>query len=68
VRPWILEPNPSLTTLIRDAAAEAAASPMASMIVEEASREGVRVLVIGDILYTASSGKTSSVCSVEAKW
>jgi hypothetical protein len=40
---------------------------MASMIVEEASSQGVRVLVVGDILYTASSRETSSVCSVEAK-
>jgi hypothetical protein len=52
---------------IRDAAAEAVASPMASMIVEEACREGVRMLVVGDILYTASSGKRSSVCNFEVK-
>jgi hypothetical protein len=50
VHPWILELNSSPTTLIRDAAAEAVAWPMASMIVEEASKEGMRVLVVGDII------------------
>jgi hypothetical protein len=68
VPPWILAPNSSPTISIRDAAAEAVASMTASMIVEEVSREGMRVLVVGDILYTASGGKTSLVCSVEARW
>jgi hypothetical protein len=41
---------------------------MATMIVEEAGREGVRALVVGDMLYTASNAKISLVCSFEARW